>query len=200
MCLAWLFSKGDIMKRRHNENICLRDLQHDESGNAIINMTVNDDSDFLFAFSECGSPVISDDVAAFIESRAEALHPRESITLRIHSDCIDQEKKIVYERAVRDFYVERHIANTRNLRRNVVVASVLAVVGVFVLALSLFLGTLQEGILWSEVIDIVAWVLLWEAVDISLLQSYAMRVRRLRYLSYIHMNIEYYQLKTEKTG
>lgn len=189
------------MKPRKNEKALLRDLQYDEKGNAVINMTVKDDSDFLFAFSEGETPVISEDVAAFIESRAEALHPREAITLRIHSACIDSEKQGIYERAVREFYIERHIANTRNLRRNVFVASVLAIVGILVLALSLFLGNLQEGMLWSEVIDIVAWVLLWEAVDISLLQSYALRVRRLRYLSYIRMNVEYYPIdKTKKTG
>lgn len=186
------------MKRRYKTRILTKEQQYDASGNAIINMTVEDDSGFLSAFSEGETPVISEEVANFIESRAEALRPRDGVTLHIHSNCIDDNEKQVYDHAIREYYTERYIGNARHLRRNAVVAITLAVFGILVLAFSLFLGSQGDSILWSEVIDIVAWVLLWEAVDISVFQSHILRLCRLRYLACINMKIEY--VETDKKG
>lgn len=179
------------MRKARKTNILHRDREYDANGNAVIYMTVKDDSDFLSVFSEGETPVISEGVAAFIESRAEALRPRDGVTLRIYSDCIDGNERDVYARAIREYYTERHIANARDLWRSIVVAATLAVVGMLVLAFSLFLAGRGDSVLLSSVIDIVAWVLLWEAVDVSLFQSHTLRMRRLRYLSYINMKIEY---------
>ena len=60
---------------------------------AKIDMTVNDDSDFLSPYAETGKPVISSEVAEFLENSANAFHPKEKITLSVHSDCIDDNEK-----------------------------------------------------------------------------------------------------------
>jgi len=45
--------------------------------------------------------------------------------------------------------------------------------------------------MWAEVIDIIAWVFLWEAVDISIFKNRSLRIRQVRYLSYIEMKVVY---------
>ena len=63
--------------------------------------------------------------------------------------------------------------------------------GVAVLAFQLFFEYITRNLIWAEVIDIVAWVLLWEAVDIIAFGNRSLRVKCKRYLSYMSMKIEY---------
>ena len=49
--------------------------------------------------------------------------------------------------------------------------------------------------LWSSVIDIVAWVLLWEAVDIGVLEARVTAIKRKRFLAYLSMKTEYIPTK-----
>jgi len=73
------------------------------------------------------------------------------------------------------------------MKRNTFISIALAIIGVLVLALSF----LTSSMMWAEVIDIIAWVFLWEAVDISIFKNRSLRIRQVRYLSYIEMKVVY---------
>lgn len=60
-----------------------------------------------------------------------------------------------------------------------------------ILALMLFSENLISNAVWSEVMDIVAWVLIWESVHIAVFQNRELRVMKRRYLSYLSMNIDF---------
>lgn len=165
--------------------------EKDENGNIILSMTVRDDTDFLSPYSFGDNPVISGDVADFLDSRTSAMPQSEGLTLRIHSDCIAKEEKPLYEKAIREYYRERFAANARELRHNALLASVFAIIGITVLALLvLFAAYLKESI-WTEVIDIVAWVFLWEATDLYFLQNRDLKQERKRLRALIAIKIEY---------
>ncbi len=173
----------EVIERRH---------KRDSENRVIINMSIKDDSDFLSVFSESSNPVISSDVAEFLEHSTETVPLNELLTLRIFSNCIDDHEKITYKAAIKEYYTEKYIINDRELQRNRTIAVWLGIAGIVVLALSVIMGCFTVGNVWPEVIDIVAWVLLWEAVDISLLESRVLKAKRLRYLSYLSMNVEYF--------
>ena len=168
-------------------------LPRDGEGRAIITMTVKDDSDFLSVYSEGQTPVISAEVAEFIESRTETLPPKMPLALHIHRSCIDDGEKELYRRAIRKYYEEKSIANDRRLRRNQIIAAMLAIAGVLVLAAAIALGETELHPVLSGVIDIVAWVLLWEATDVSLFRNHEARTLRRRYRQYMEMRIEYFK-------
>ena len=67
--------------------------EQEKSGGRVVNMIVKDDTDFLSVFSESETPVISGEVAEFIENRTMTMPPKEQLTLKIHSDCIDENEK-----------------------------------------------------------------------------------------------------------
>lgn len=48
-----------------------------------INMCVNNDNDFLSTYSLDGNPVISSEVASFLENSAKQFHTKEELTLNI---------------------------------------------------------------------------------------------------------------------
>ncbi|MBQ7353856.1 MAG: hypothetical protein IJW54_07655 [Clostridia bacterium] len=176
-------------KKSVKEEISKRRLKRDENGRVVIEMTVKNDDDFLSPFSENETPVISESVSDFIENSTISL-PLEPLTMKIHSDCIDEREQELYKKAIKEYYTERYISNEKEIKRNYIIAIIMALVGVLMLGFSIYFGV-SEQMLVAEIIDISAWVFLWEAVDISILRNISLRVKRKRYLSYIGMNIEY---------
>lgn len=176
-----------------NEQIKTRKYQRDEEGRVIINMVVEDDSGFLSPFSETISPSIATDVADFLENETKTLLPKELLTLRIKSNCIDENEQKLYEKAIKEHYTKVYIANEKDIKRNKIITLILFIIGVIVLSLAITF----KNVIWSEVIDIAAWVFLWEAVDIYFFKNRFQKMQRFRYLSFISMNIEYYSLSNE---
>jgi hypothetical protein len=156
-----------------------------------IRMNVSDDSNFLSVFSENDTPVISRDVAEFIEESTYSPKPADGLTLCIKSNCIDDDEKILYRKAIRVYYTEKYAAVNRELKKNHLIALALGVIGIFVLAAAIVVGYFYESAIWAEVIDIVAWVFLWEAVDIAFLETRKLKLDRQKYIAYVMMDIEY---------
>ena len=158
----------------------------DEGGRAVLSMTVRSDESFLSPFSSGHAPVISSELADFIEKKAAPLAPAAPLSLYIYSDCVEKEEEApVYEAAIREYFSQRHRSAAHTLKRNHLVAAILALFGVLALAVTVLLELYVQAPIWTEVVDIVAWVLLWESVDVSLFRNYSLRIekRRARALS-----------------
>lgn len=178
-------------------NIAEKQYIRDDEGRIIVNMNVKDDTDFLSLFSANDTPVISGGVAEFIENATHSVPPNEGLSLHIKSDCIDETEQTVYRNAIKEYYTERFRANERELKIQNIIALILGVIGVFVLAFAIFWEYRMANVLWAEVIDIVAWVFLWEAVDIKFLKNRELAIQRKRYAAFIDMKIEYEKTAVE---
>lgn len=154
-----------------------------------MNMTVNDDSAFLSPYAETGRPVISSEVAEFLENSANAFHPKERITLVIHSDCIDEREKSVYAQAICNYFSLGRKDVDRSMRRKTKIAIWFSIVGILALAFMFLVGRLGINDLWVECIDIFAWVFLWEAVDQFFIERGGLLLRRRRLDNFIAMDI-----------
>ena len=172
-----------------------RKYKRDDSGRVIIQMNVKDDANFLSEFSESATPVISTEVAEFIENETNAVPPNEDFTLQVYNDCIDDQEEKVYSAAIKEYYMQKYIANEREIKRNRFAVLLLGIAGILVLAAELIFDYRVGNALWSSVIDIVAWVLLWEAVDIGVLEARVTAIKRKRFLAYLSMKTEYIPTK-----
>ena len=180
------------IRKSVDRSLSERKLQRDEEKRAVINMTVKNDDGFLSQYSEDRTPMISEDVSTFIENSVSGLVPSESLTLRIHSDCIDDEEKAEYKNAIKEYYTKRYVSDKRELRRNTLIALLLAAAGIIALFAAIIVEIQTDSPIWTEVVDIIAWVLIWEAVDIMVFRNRELRVNCLRYLGFISMKVEYY--------
>ena len=172
-----------------------RKYKRDDGGRVIIQMNVKDDANFLSEFSESATPVISTEVAEFIENETNAVPPNEDFTLQVYNDCIDDREEKVYSAAIKEYYMQKYIANEREIKRNRFAVLLLGIAGILVLAAELIFDYRVGNALWSSVIDIVAWVLLWEAADIGVLEDRVTAIKRKRFLAYLSMKTEYIQTK-----
>lgn len=181
------------LKRETDRKIENARAERDGEGRVIVNMNVRDDGGFISPFSDTVKPVISEDVAQFITSRAEAVPHKERLTLRIYGGCIDEAEREIYRSAVKEYFTESYASRQREYKRNLVAAFVLGLMGIIVLGLMIWLETKTDSAVWIEVADIIAWVFVWEAVDIAFLENAATGIRRRRCLALIDMKIEFYR-------
>ena len=182
-------------KKEADRQMKARKYKRDDSGRVIIQMNVKDDANFLSEFSESATPVISTEVAEFIENETSAVPPNEDFTLQVYNDCIDDREEKVYSAAIKEYYMQKYIANEREIKRNRFAVLLLGIAGILVLAAELIFDYRVGNALWSSVIDIVAWVLLWEAVDIGVLEARVTAIKRKRFLAYLSMKTEYIPTK-----
>ena len=182
-------------KKEADRQMKARKYKRDDSGRVIIQMNVKDDANFLSEFSESATPVISTEVAEFIENETNAVPPNEDFTLQVYNDCIDDREEKVYGAAIKEYYMQKYIANEREIKRNRFAVLLLGIAGILVLAAELIFDYRVGNALWSSVIDIVAWVLLWEAVDIGVLEARVTAIKRKRFLAYLSMKTEYIPTK-----
>ena len=184
------------MKKNADRQMKERRLKRDEEGRVILQMNVKQDDSFLSEFSETQSSVISEGVAEFIENETNAVLPHEELTLRIKSNCIDEREEKIYGAAIKEYYMKKYIANEQEIKRNRIITLILALSGIFALAVQLMYSFIEGDPLWVSVMEIVAWVLLWEATDKGLLEARVLRVKRKRFLAFLSMKIEFLPLET----
>lgn len=180
-----------IIKEAIEKNKKEHQFQYDEEKRLIINMEIQNDDNFLDEFSKTDYPIINTQIAEYIEKVTTALKPTEKYTLRIHSDCIDENEKTIYTKAIKNYYMDKYVVDNRKLKNNKKLSLVLEVIGILVLILVIVLEYRENSILWMRVFDIVAWVFIWEAVDIIAFKCKELRINQLKYLNLIDMNIEY---------
>lgn len=157
----------------------------------VINMTVKDDTDFLSKFSTSSTPVISGEVAEFLENATNGLKANQPLSLKITSECIDQTEKGVYTKAIKQYYCQNLVKVKREIKTNNIISLCLALIGVIILTLAVFLEYKWDSVIWSEVVDIAAWVFLWEAVDTKFFKTKEAKTKQKRYLAFTQMTVDY---------
>ena len=181
-------------KKDVDQRLSGRRRNRDSEGCIIIDMTVKNDDDFLSVYSTNEIPVIATEVAEFIENNTSSLHASDPLTLRIYSNCIDESEQKDYREAIKEYYTDKYIVNEKELKRNRIIIFLLMIAGVITLALAFRINSN----IWSEVVDIAAWVFLWEAVDIGTFKNRELRLKRKRYLAYMSMKVEFELLDARK--
>lgn len=187
-----LFKKNDSDKLQGKENKLLSKYGFVRS--PYLQMTVHDDSDFLSPYSETDVPVISTEVAEFLDESAMAFHHSEKLVLEIKSDCIDDEEKKIYPKAIRNYYTLRQVACARDLKRNSFVSLIMTLIGVFSLAGMFLLDHFGIRDIWVECIDIFAWVFLWEAVDQYFIERRVLKIKHKRNKAFMEMEVKFTDL------
>ncbi|MBQ2769599.1 MAG: hypothetical protein IJD48_01185 [Clostridia bacterium] len=169
----------------------------DEQNRVVVDITVQDDEEFLSKFSQTETPVINTEVANFIETTTTSIPAKESLTLRIHSNCITDEEKGLYSKGIKEYYKQKYFLIQKNIKQNYTVAIILTIVSLILLSASILLKNNLTVYIWAEAVNIVAWFFLWEAIGMFSFKTNELRFKRNKYLGYISMKIEYIDTETK---
>jgi len=175
-----------------------REYRNDENDRVVIPITVQDDTDFLSVFGENENPLISTDVAEYLEEKTVGLPVNKQWNLQIFSNCIDPDEQEAYRKGIREYYLVQYIANKKELHRNTMVSVILLAVGMIALLFTLMIDTVYGNLFWAEIVDIVAWVFVWESVDVSVFRNHELRVKRIQCLKFMEMSMEFLPVKRKE--
>lgn len=175
-----------------------RNMERDEDGRIVYKIRVRNDDEFLSPYSKGERCVISEDAAVFIERGLEPVSYDEQLSLKISSDVITDEEEKEYTKAIHDYYADRYESSRLEKRKLTLIAAVMAVVGVIALSVMIALEVAEYNAVFTEVIDIFAWVFMWEAVDVLFLQCTLLRFKQKRYLALSDAKIEYLKINEEE--
>lgn len=178
------------LRRAADAHLRGEEIERDEEGRALLTVTVRDDEEFLSDLSGRRA-VVSSAVGEFLERQALAVSPGEPLALHVESDCIDEEERPVYVEALRERYRLLYREKRRELKRNAWYAALLAAAGVAWLLVTVLLSHVMKNAVLFEVIDIVAWVFLWEAADLFFLERRLLRGERDRCLCFLDMPVRF---------
>lgn len=170
------------MKKTKNKNF-------PETAELALNIT--DDSDFLSKYSPSEKPLISSEVAEFLENSAREFHPKSAVNLIITGSCVDDVEKPVYINAIKNYFCLKHTETERDIRRKTFVSLVFTIIGVVALAFMIIYENMFGNEIWTECIDIFAWVFLWEAVDQFFIERSGLLMRRKRLKNFIEMQVQF---------
>lgn len=161
----------------------------------VINMTVLNDNDFLSPYSPTDSPIIASDVAEFLENGANKYLPKQSFQINVNSDCIDGQEQVIYDNAIRNYFNLKLNSAKQDLKRNLIVSIIFTVIGIAGLAAMLLLDHFFDNAIWTEVVDIFAWVFVWEAVDQFFIERRKLLRDSRKYKALTEADIRYYQIR-----
>lgn len=150
-------------------------LPRDNEGNTIINISVKDDSNFLSPYSCAGKPVISTDTAEFLKHEISTLKQNEKVHFVIESEVIDQNEQHLYPQAVKNYYTTKVKTGKTELKRNALASLIMLILGIMVFTTIIILNSYNAQTILLNVLDVVAWVFIWEAVDLFVFKRTALK-------------------------
>jgi len=163
----------------------------DNEGRSVLRMNVSDDDAFLSPYSADGQSVISSEVAEFIDNAAAPLNLKRPVKIIIRGATIDDEEKKTYRAAVKKYYGNKIFEADGRLKKNLVLSAIMALIGAAILSACVLLHVNNAGAVISELIDIVAWVFAWEAVDLFFLERPLLRRELLKSCRLYEAEISY---------
>lgn len=167
------------MAKRYRPEYFKDKEERDALNRRVIHMHVSDDSNFLSPFSVNENPVISAETAEFLNHNIKHNLTDSGVHLVIESDCINQKEEIVYQNAIENYYRIEFKEVWKELRKNAIVSLIMTLFSALVFAVAIVLEqtTNANGVILN-MIDVFAWVFLWEAVDLFFLERPQLRHRR----------------------
>lgn len=180
-----------LTKKKIDTLLKNKEYIRDEQNRIVVEMTVQNDKNFLSEFSQTKTPVINTEVAEFIENSTYSIPVKEPLTLRITSDCISDNEKEGYSKGIKEYYKQKYFLNQKDIKQNYLIATILTFVSLVLLTTSILLRSSLTFDIWAEAINVVAWFFLWEAVGMFSFKTNQLRFRRNKCLIYISMKIEY---------
>lgn len=167
-------------------------LKRSNDGRVIVDLRVLNDDSFLSPYSTEEHSKISGEMSDFIEHSLKSVHSDERIKLRFYSNAITDDEKVEYEQAIHSHYAECYRNTAEEKSRLIRIAFIMTFIAISALIFMIAIEfTPIGGKVFTEIIDIFAWVFMWEAVDIAFLQCAVLRHKEKRCLCLIDSIVEF---------
>ncbi len=166
----------------------------DDEGLEVISMKVLNDDNFLSPYSTEYDEIISDEVATYLEHVITPIDLKHELHLVISSNCITEEEKEIYKKAIKNYYKDKVIDSARKIHINSIQSFWMLLTGI-VIMIAYFILQFFFDTPFLEVMDIATWVFVWEAVDLFFIERKILKIQQLRDTKLFNAKVSYRDLK-----
>lgn len=185
--------KKEIKKLFEND----QKIEIDEEGRKIIRVYVHNDDQFVSPYASNGTPVLSGETADFLNHSLKHLRFIDKIHFIIESNCIDDDEKKLYEAAIKNYYHQELIENKEQIKQKTKISIIMILLGAIIFLIAIACSN-SAGTLLLDILDVIAWVFVWEAVDLFVLQRGTLKNQQLRYLQIMFSKITFQDIKLKE--
>lgn len=178
----------DYFKER---NKIQKQFEKDEDGRAIVNISISDKGQILSPFCYEGKETINDEFAGFLDNVVKSIPPKQNINLTIDCKDITDYEKGNFALAIKNHYQNKLIDTQLRIKKLNYFFAACILLSALSLGLLYLVNYLAAPFILIEIVDILAWVFVWEAVDIFFFQEGLLRLEKTRCLALIKSKIRY---------
>lgn len=139
----------------------------DKHGKAIIDVEIHSKDDFFEHYCYGENKTLNPNMTEYIENCAKKIPANLELALHVHTQStVPPQAKKEIQQAINREYANKFVLVNKALKANFFIAALLLLLGVGVLALAIHIGNINISNILADSIMIVAWVFLWEAVEL----------------------------------
>ena len=165
-----------------------------ERGDRLIKLHINDVDYFLSPLSVDGVPCISDETAFLLNYYLKnmSVDSDEKIFFEITGHNLSLAEQELYRKAIKNYYREEFLDVQDDMKLNRRNTILMIISGAFFILLRILLPlTIGWKPDFLEPINIVAWVFLWEAVELQIFKRPKLKEIQIRNLKILEAEIEF---------
>lgn len=139
----------------------------------VINIKASSDEQIFSSYNYDNKTSISSELSTYLWDNAKLAPFYKSIKLQIY--CKEHIEKDEVEKAIKSHYRREYTEVKDELSKKRGLSFICLLLGIFSLATLVILNSLSVNYILTSIIDIIAWVFVWEAVDIFCLESMGLK-------------------------
>lgn len=170
----------------------------DSNGRGVIDVGAENYDDVFSYYDLEGENVLDKEFNEFLEAKADAIPLKKELALHFHVKNANETKREELDRAIKSHYKRELRALNRQKQRNTKGVLYMLMVFLFFLGIYIPLVLFDVHFIVQYVVDITAWVFLWEAVDKFFLRGREIKHNMLKIYRFIRADISVYEYKPKK--
>ncbi len=164
----------------------------DSEGDAIINVKACDSEHIFSQFNFDSNEKLNPELEEYIVDKAKSVPLNKDIKIKIYTEKEADQQEVAS--ALKNNFKKDYWMTKEELKRTLVFSLIMFLVGTAFLISLLFMHKFFYNNYLEIVLEIVAWVFIWEAVDSFFLQRSLLKRVKLRYLKLYLADIEVIKL------
>lgn len=151
-----------------NKEIMKTKSQHDDTNEIIINIKADTEDQIFSSYNYDNKTSINSELANYLWDNAKLAKPYKKLKLQVF--CKEDIEKTEVSNAIKSHYRREYIEIKDELKKTSIFSLICIILGIITLGVLVSLHKVFDNYFLVSIIDIVAWVFIWEAVDAFFLQ------------------------------
>lgn len=164
------------MNKRKEKDELLKYVEkiRDDDGNAVVDVCLSDEVAIYDPLSLKGAKDLNGDIYDYIEKQTNVIPANVPLRIRMHGDFSEKEQGEI-KQIMHQHYVMKTFDISWDLVANFKKMALMAIFGVIVLAIYLYLAITAKHVFVTEILSIIGSFSLWEAADAFLVERPRLR-------------------------